>query len=158
MRSCENAIGVMTQLQTSLVAEETWVDGATEKLSMLPTATSALELDVSQSQQYTHYTPLRVHLLYTQHQNQPQDHKSLSILLHFLYPLERHFYLNMFAFDSFSKATSCLIISEPIHIYMHHHFPPCVAQTENNLLIAHPLITHHHELQSRCLYSSIPAT
>lgn len=37
----------MTKLQTSLVAEETWVDGAAEKLSALPTATSALELDVS---------------------------------------------------------------------------------------------------------------
>lgn len=49
MRSCENAIGVMTKLQTSLVTEETWVDGATEKISVLPTATSALELDVSHS-------------------------------------------------------------------------------------------------------------
>lgn len=38
----------MTKLQTSLVAEETWVDGAAEKLSAaLPNATSALELDVS---------------------------------------------------------------------------------------------------------------
>lgn len=37
----------MTKLQTSLANEETWVDGATEKLSALPTATSALELDVS---------------------------------------------------------------------------------------------------------------
>lgn len=27
--------------------EETWVDGTTEKLSSMPTATSALELDVS---------------------------------------------------------------------------------------------------------------
>lgn len=47
LRSCENAIGIMTKLQTSLVTEETWVDGAAEKLSALPTATSALELDVS---------------------------------------------------------------------------------------------------------------
>lgn len=47
LRSCENAIGVMTKLQTSLVAEETWVDGAAEKLASLPTATSAYELDVS---------------------------------------------------------------------------------------------------------------
>ncbi|XP_037048318.1 microtubule-actin cross-linking factor 1 isoform X31 [Bradysia coprophila] len=45
LRSCENAIGVMTKLQTSLVAEETWVDGAAEKLASLPTATSAYELD-----------------------------------------------------------------------------------------------------------------
>lgn len=37
----------MTKLQTSLASEETWVDGATEKLTALPTATSALELDVS---------------------------------------------------------------------------------------------------------------
>lgn len=37
----------MTKLQTSLSKEETWVDGATEKLTALPTATSALELDVS---------------------------------------------------------------------------------------------------------------
>lgn len=44
---CENAIGIMTKLQTSLSKEETWVDGATEKLTALPTATSALELDVS---------------------------------------------------------------------------------------------------------------
>lgn len=44
---CENAIGIMTKLQTSLANEETWVDGATEKLTALPTATSALELDVS---------------------------------------------------------------------------------------------------------------
>lgn len=44
---CENAIGIMTKLKTSLPIEETWVDGATEKLSALPTATSALELDVS---------------------------------------------------------------------------------------------------------------
>lgn len=47
LRSCENAIGVMTKLQTSLVAEESWVDGAAEKLASLPTATSAYELDVS---------------------------------------------------------------------------------------------------------------
>lgn len=37
----------MTKLQTSLSKEETWVDGATEKLQSLPTAKSALELDVS---------------------------------------------------------------------------------------------------------------
>lgn len=44
---CENAIGIMTKLQTSLANEESWIDGATEKLTALPTATSALELDVS---------------------------------------------------------------------------------------------------------------
>lgn len=47
MIGCENAMGIMTKLQTSLSKEETWVDGATEKLTALPTATSALELDVS---------------------------------------------------------------------------------------------------------------
>lgn len=52
---CENAIGIMTKLQTSLANEETWVDGATEKLSAMPTATSALELDVS--------TPFRYKIL-----------------------------------------------------------------------------------------------
>lgn len=46
---CENAIGIMTKLQSSLAKEETWVDGTTEKLSALPTATSAYELDVSTS-------------------------------------------------------------------------------------------------------------
>lgn len=58
---CENAIGIMTKLQTSLATEETWVDGATEKLSALPTATSAFELDVSTNQKPDHnhyeYTP-----------------------------------------------------------------------------------------------------
>lgn len=44
---CENSIGILTKLQTSLPKEESWVDGTTEKLTALPTATSALELDVS---------------------------------------------------------------------------------------------------------------
>lgn len=39
----------MTKLQSSLAKEETWVDGTTEKLTALPTATSAYELDVSTS-------------------------------------------------------------------------------------------------------------
>lgn len=51
---CENAIGIMTKLQNSLAAEETWVDGTTEKLTALPTATSALELDVSTHSSYPH--------------------------------------------------------------------------------------------------------
>lgn len=68
MRSCENAIGVMTKLQTSLVAEETWVDGATEKLSVLPTATSALELDVSNPTRTHHKKHHPSHIfLYTSH-------------------------------------------------------------------------------------------
>lgn len=50
---CENAIGIMTKLQTSLAHEETWVDGATEKLTALPTATSAFELDVSTNPSHT---------------------------------------------------------------------------------------------------------
>lgn len=47
MRSCENAIGLMKNLQLPLQVEESWVDGTTEKLSAMPTATSAYELDVS---------------------------------------------------------------------------------------------------------------
>lgn len=47
MRSCENAIGLMKNLQSSVQVEESWVDGTTERLSAMPTATSAYELDVS---------------------------------------------------------------------------------------------------------------
>lgn len=47
MRSCENAIGLMKNLQLPLQVEESWVDGTTGKLSAMPTATSAYELDVS---------------------------------------------------------------------------------------------------------------
>lgn len=70
MRSCENAIGIMTKLQTSLVAEETWVDGATERISVLPTATSALELDVSQPTKQ-HKFVLNLTLYTQQQQQQP---------------------------------------------------------------------------------------
>ncbi|XP_037953237.1 dystonin isoform X24 [Teleopsis dalmanni] len=45
MRSCETAIGLMKNLQSSVQVEESWVDGTTEKLSAMPTATSAYELD-----------------------------------------------------------------------------------------------------------------
>ncbi|XP_054090026.1 dystonin isoform X28 [Zeugodacus cucurbitae] len=45
MRSCEAAIGLLKNLQSSIQVEESWVDGQTEKLSALPTATSAYELD-----------------------------------------------------------------------------------------------------------------
>ncbi|XP_058116979.1 dystonin isoform X2 [Anopheles coustani] len=45
MRSVETAIGLMKNLQTSIVVEETWVEKQTEKLQSLPTATSARELD-----------------------------------------------------------------------------------------------------------------
>ncbi|XP_049546730.1 dystonin isoform X34 [Anopheles darlingi] len=45
MRSVETAIGLMKNLQTSIVVEETWVEKQTEKLQALPTATSARELD-----------------------------------------------------------------------------------------------------------------
>uniref|UniRef100_A0A1I8MXB1 Dystonin n=2 Tax=Musca domestica TaxID=7370 RepID=A0A1I8MXB1_MUSDO len=45
MRSCENAIGLMKNLQSSVQVEESWVDGTTERLSAMPTATSAYELD-----------------------------------------------------------------------------------------------------------------
>lgn len=49
LRSVEQAIGLMKNLQTSIVVEESWVEKQTEKLQSLPTATSARELDVSQS-------------------------------------------------------------------------------------------------------------
>ncbi|XP_067629133.1 dystonin isoform X3 [Eurosta solidaginis] len=45
MRSCETANGLMKNLQSSVQAEESWVDGQTEILSGLPTATAAYELD-----------------------------------------------------------------------------------------------------------------
>lgn len=47
MRSCENAIGLMKNLQSSIQVEESWVDGTIESLSAMPTATSTYELDVS---------------------------------------------------------------------------------------------------------------
>lgn len=75
---CENALGIMTKLQTSLVAEETWVDGAAEKLSALPTATSALELDVSIS------PPIHPFI---------ESSKTPIILsLRILYTIDHHFY------------------------------------------------------------------
>jgi hypothetical protein len=43
----EQAIGLMKNLQSSIVVEETWVEKQVEKLQSLPTATSARELDVS---------------------------------------------------------------------------------------------------------------
>ncbi|KQS62679.1 uncharacterized protein Dere_GG22462, isoform O [Drosophila erecta] len=48
MRSCETAIGLMKNLQSSVQVEESWVDGTTEGLSAMPTATSAYELDCIQ--------------------------------------------------------------------------------------------------------------
>nr|XP_016942951.1 dystonin isoform X21 [Drosophila suzukii] len=48
MRSCETAIGLMKNLQSSVQVEESWVDGTTERLSAMPTATSAYELDCVQ--------------------------------------------------------------------------------------------------------------
>ncbi|XP_049307097.1 dystonin isoform X21 [Bactrocera dorsalis] len=45
MRSCETAIGLLKSLQSGIQVEESWIDGQTEKLSELPTATSAYELD-----------------------------------------------------------------------------------------------------------------
>ncbi|KAL9876546.1 dystonin-like protein short stop isoform 18-T20 [Glossina fuscipes fuscipes] len=45
MRSCENAIVMMKNLHSSIQVEESWVDGTTEKLSAMPAATSAYELD-----------------------------------------------------------------------------------------------------------------
>ncbi|KRJ99283.1 uncharacterized protein Dyak_GE13333, isoform AO [Drosophila yakuba] len=48
MRSCETAIGLMKNLQSSVQVEESWVDGTTQGLSAMPTATSAYELDCIQ--------------------------------------------------------------------------------------------------------------
>ncbi|XP_018791083.1 PREDICTED: dystonin isoform X11 [Bactrocera latifrons] len=45
MRSCEAAIGLLKSLQSGIQVEESWIDGQTAKLSELPTATSAYELD-----------------------------------------------------------------------------------------------------------------
>ncbi|XP_046810529.1 dystonin isoform X40 [Lucilia cuprina] len=45
MRSCENAIGLMKNLQLPLQVEESWVDGTIDKVAAMPTATSAYELD-----------------------------------------------------------------------------------------------------------------
>lgn len=70
---CENAIGIMTKLQSSLAAEETWVDGTTEKLSALPTATSALELDVCTCPSWFHY----------KNKTHPPNHHSSLLKSHF---------------------------------------------------------------------------
>lgn len=47
LRSCEQAIGLMKNMQNSLEVEEKFVDGAIESLESLPAATAAHELDVS---------------------------------------------------------------------------------------------------------------
>lgn len=47
LRSCEQAIGLMKNMQSSLEIEEKFVDGAIESLESLPTATATHELDVS---------------------------------------------------------------------------------------------------------------
>lgn len=47
LRSCEQAIGLMKNMQSSLEVEERFVDGAIESLESLPTATATHELDVS---------------------------------------------------------------------------------------------------------------
>lgn len=47
LRSCEQAIGLMKNMQSSLEVEEKFVDGAIESLESLPTATATHELDVS---------------------------------------------------------------------------------------------------------------
>lgn len=46
----------MKNIQTSVVVEENWVEAHTSKLQSLPTATSALELDVS-----THFSIFLTH-------------------------------------------------------------------------------------------------
>lgn len=42
----------MKNIHTSVVVEENWVEAHTSKLQSLPTATSALELDVSMNLVY----------------------------------------------------------------------------------------------------------
>ncbi|XP_070068854.1 microtubule-actin cross-linking factor 1 isoform X22 [Drosophila takahashii] len=59
MRSCETAIGLMKNLQSSVQVEESWVDGTTERLSAMPTATSAYELDcIQEAPKPTKQTPI----------------------------------------------------------------------------------------------------
>lgn len=76
---CENGIGILTKLQTSLANEETWVDGATEKLSALPTATSALELDVSIESFNRHISFTTVHQIT---QNFISSHPPQNVSVH----------------------------------------------------------------------------
>ncbi|XP_065369785.1 dystonin isoform X21 [Calliphora vicina] len=45
MRSCENAIGLMKNIQLPLQVEESWVEDVVDKVAAMPTATSAYELD-----------------------------------------------------------------------------------------------------------------
>jgi hypothetical protein len=47
IQSVETAIGLLKNLQTSLILEETWVETQTQKLKLLPTISNALDLDVS---------------------------------------------------------------------------------------------------------------
>lgn len=47
IQSIETAIGLLKNLQTSLILEETWVETQTQKLKLLPTVSHALDLDVS---------------------------------------------------------------------------------------------------------------
>ena len=47
LRSVETAIGLMKNLQTSIVVEETWVEKHTDILNAQPTAINAKLLDVS---------------------------------------------------------------------------------------------------------------
>lgn len=73
LRSVETAIGLMKNLQTSIVVEETWVEKQTEKLQALPTATSARELDVSTP--FPAFIPVLVSLL-----SGFIEHKKLAIV------------------------------------------------------------------------------
>jgi hypothetical protein len=47
IQSIETAIGLLKNLQTSLILEETWVETQTQKLKLLPTISHALDMDVS---------------------------------------------------------------------------------------------------------------
>lgn len=47
IQSIETAIGLLKNLQTSIILEETWVETQNQKLKLLPTVSHSLDLDVS---------------------------------------------------------------------------------------------------------------
>ncbi|XP_055691757.1 dystonin isoform X3 [Lutzomyia longipalpis] len=53
IRECESAQSFMTNLRSSQVKEETWIDGATEELMAMPPPTSAQELDQAIFEKYS---------------------------------------------------------------------------------------------------------
>ncbi|XP_059607518.1 dystonin isoform X1 [Phlebotomus argentipes] len=53
IRECESAQSFMTNLRSSQVKEETWIDGATEELMAMPPPTAAQELDQAIFEKYS---------------------------------------------------------------------------------------------------------